>query len=743
MNSKKLFFLILYMGSLLIGLNSSVWADVYGFFSEHYTYKHYSGHCKSLKPDVPKQEPYLQDDGGYITRWTNASGTSIDFFGNATDCSEGNYSLKIIVRDIDPGVGAKWAEDVFALYPSTDQSAAHWWKYVRDLKSVGCYIKFNVKTTRDLAIEIWTGVSTTSYAAYKVYLGSTTSENYQYKIPNIDNNQWHTVIIDTGVFSVKTSEVSLSSTIYNGFVMDYISLGGQVVTHIDNFVYMSKLPSTLVVSSPSFTTGNITVPCGLKKVLNADAYDSDGRLSAIDPAVWQIDSSGNGSVVTNPTRYETIYTPPSLSFEGTAVITASTTVSVSTSLAMPSPATLTASRTITVATVTWNSSFPIYSSSGVVVHGAVGVTKSADATTCSVSTVTESGVTVMKADYSLQYTTASWAGIYIAEDSADRDMTHFSTTTAILDFWVKASTDLVVSIRSSNITSGEEESKFRLSEYGIALDGTWQHVQLCLDDFKQRDGRLDFSRIRTYISLAVAGNFAYSGTAAGSFYVKDIQWRTPEIISPVFTIALKTVLADSTTDQIRWSGIDATTRWKAADAYMSINVERYDTTPWGVQIYTDNEATDANPKYVHNSSFVAFSSRNPVGLISTTTGYLTLPTCWRIVNSTTSELNIVENVQADQSVKLSTYTAPSGGYYVWVWMKDKNTQTNSALHATQFVNGEDGVALWKSDKGIQHAEGTFGGASPPNYVYIGARFYEAMSNREYKTNQLKVELYTE
>ncbi len=214
--------------------------------------------------------------------------------------------------------------------------------------------------------------------------------------------------------------------------------------------------------------------------------------------------------------------------------------------------------------------------------------------------------------------------------------------------------------------------------------------------------------------------------------------------SGTMTVALKTVVGDNPATQLSWSGVTpAVTAWKAADQYIEVT-NTYNRTDWGIQIYTDNCATGADPQfYIVNPSSV-----NPAGLLATDNKKDVLPLAWRIMGDTTSyaRLGIQEvsdPVDPDKH-HLESTDIPGKGYYPWLWMKDAKTPEIPELYTAAFVNGEDYVTMW-NENGVHHAEGPLDYyASPsPNYVYIGARFTTATTPRTYRTNKLTVELFYE
>lgn len=209
------------------------------------------------------------------------------------------------------------------------------------------------------------------------------------------------------------------------------------------------------------------------------------------------------------------------------------------------------------------------------------------------------------------------------------------------------------------------------------------------------------------------------------------------------TVALKKITDNSAATELSWTGVTpAVTAWKAADQYIEVT-NTYNRTGWGIQIYTNNCASDANPQfYIVNPTTV-----NPCGLIATDNKKSVLPLAWRTMGDTTTYAHlgireVSDPVEPNKHHLQSTDFPESVIYYPWVWMKDAKTPSIPEQYTLGFVPGEDYVTIW-NENGVHHAEGPLDYyASPsPNYVYIGARFTTATTPRTYKTNKLTVELF--
>jgi hypothetical protein len=206
------------------------------------------------------------------------------------------------------------------------------------------------------------------------------------------------------------------------------------------------------------------------------------------------------------------------------------------------------------------------------------------------------------------------------------------------------------------------------------------------------------------------------------FWFDNLVWKSTTTGTTSITvknISDNSVVAGST---LTWSGVTVgSTRWKAADQYIEVKNDYYGSS-WGLQIYTDNKASNASPKYT--------GTGNPVGLVNTTTTTVALPLAWRIVDVTTSTVSVM---QGEATHPTRIWESQLGNQYpCYNWMIDKSSGS--------FTNSADNVTAWDI-RGIQHAESTWGGAMSPNYVYIAADFTNALTPATYTTRKLVLELF--
>ncbi|MFH1714851.1 MAG: hypothetical protein ABH857_01480 [Elusimicrobiota bacterium] len=672
---------------LLIMICSQLFAGAYKIFSEHY-----KDGAKMVDTVTDYDQIKLE-----LWTWEGSNPLTTNFFGTKYD--EFTEGGKSVMGSFDPGANYTATAFLFYTDPAVDK-----FDHPNDLSNYK-YLLFDIKSsTQNINFKVvWKSGASSSSSRTKS-LSSLISG---------DRDNWYTV-------KIATSDASFVGVNFSQIIeFDFLTTNASATYYIDNFIFIEDDINTIDIA-PSDTI----VPSGMRKVFYSNPKDTSNELSGETVPSWQRKVSG-GNIGTVPSykRHEIFFdaasTTPGADILGQIEVSSDSFSN-------------TYETNITVSSVTWQSSYNLYKDS--VLNGSLGISKGGS-DTCTSSddnTIYTEGSYSLKVDYNVADKNG-WATVFFSEPSP-RDMTpEFSSSTAILDFYVKTSTDLVISIRSDNITAGEETSKFRLSDYGILSDNNWQRVQICVDDFFQRDQRIDFSTMTVIFNIGLIGEYLGSG-ASGTFWIDDIKWSTTEEISPNFTTALMEVSAHTSTDTLHWYP-SLPEDWLASLGYIKLNLTVYNNI-WGVQIYTDNEESDANPKYT--------GANNPAGLIAVDDGSVRLPMCWRVTESTktVSELSIAE-VTVGLDVKLSSAT--DSAYYTWHWMKDKNTPDDPNTLGTdeEFVNGEDGIIVMDSDRGIQHGDGAYYSAQCPVFIYIGTKFTNATTPREYKTNKLKLELFSE
>jgi hypothetical protein len=286
-----------------------------------------------------------------------------------------------------------------------------------------------------------------------------------------------------------------------------------------------------------------------------------------------------------------------------------------------------------------------------------------------------------------------------------------------LNFWIKTDSAMKVKIvwKSGSQTPGAE------LPINVAAYNTWQFVSIKLSNFSGAD----FTNI-----VQPAIFFPVNTSYTHEFYIDNVFWSKATDGSGKYSATLKNVSGSGTPTEITWSSINpGITGWQRADQYIELALDSY-FSGWGIQIYTDNTASNAVPQYTGTGA--------AAGLVDTHDTTQSLPMCWRIVDVSTGTTGIVLGT-SPTTHDTHLYEKMLGGaksdYPCFFWMKDKND--------SDFELGDDYITVW-SNKGIHHAEGpNWGGSVSPNLIYFGANFANAMGLGNYKTGKLVIELFNE
>lgn len=308
------------------------------------------------------------------------------------------------------------------------------------------------------------------------------------------------------------------------------------------------------------------------------------------------------------------------------------------------------------------------------------------------------GTRCFKTTYGGTY--AGWGVFYVST----QNFSNFSG--GELRFWINTTTGQVkVEIEQGNGIKGTKWiTDFGWTESDL---NQWKHIRAPLNSFG-----VDLSSITG--PFIITADTGLGGTA--TFYVDLVRWVTSDVLSPYFNIKIKDIETHLEKSSFTFNvNLQQVSSWTVANEYIELEFDP-DNTSWGIQIYTDNKASSANPIYT--------GTGNPCGLVDTTTTTKVLPMGWTIESSTKTK---------EQLGKGTPESWVSGGF-MWKWMKDRNTEG--------FQNGDYYITVW-DNRGI-----LWGGSSTdrdwknsPNYIYLSADFSTALGGRTYKTNQLKIEFY--
>jgi len=203
-----------------------------------------------------------------------------------------------------------------------------------------------------------------------------------------------------------------------------------------------------------------------------------------------------------------------------------------------------------------------------------------------------------------------------------------------------------------------------------------------------------------------------------------------ESISPIvyFDIELKDIQTNTAKTTFTFTPVPGClgigTTFYTANEYAVIYTTWTSASNGRLLVYTDNTASDANPKYT--------GSGNPAGLVcatETTSSDAPLSLCWRVTDVSTTTYKIGWYLDGNK-MKLYAIGLPQN-YWCFIWMKDKGdgqwASQNDIAYAT--VKSFDFSGSW-----IQHAEMTFGSAPSPDYFYLGCNFENAKVGKTYKTS---------
>jgi hypothetical protein len=188
-----------------------------------------------------------------------------------------------------------------------------------------------------------------------------------------------------------------------------------------------------------------------------------------------------------------------------------------------------------------------------------------------------------------------------------------------------------------------------------------------------------------------------------------------------------------TDDKVYWSVSAFDGGWVIADQYLEVS---YSDVPefWGIQIYTDNKAETADPKYT--------GARNPAGLVDINRTASVLPMAWLVTDHILSSNERADTFKPLERPRTSAANFTEGfTNYMWHFLVDKNTQDDPTTAINEaFADAKDYIVLW-NQLGIAWNEG--GKAKRPQkaYVYLAAKFATAYAGASYKTSTLTFELY--
>lgn len=286
-----------------------------------------------------------------------------------------------------------------------------------------------------------------------------------------------------------------------------------------------------------------------------------------------------------------------------------------------------------------------------------------------------------------------------------------------LRFWVNSSgDDVIVELKNS---SGTDFVFTSLSRQGWTAGdaGHWKLIRIPLTG-----AGISPTDLANFKTVA----FSYGG--AGTVYIDDVRF-VDTTAAAMFDVA---VLNNATNlpDTLSWSA-SLPAGWVLANQHVQLTIDS-DLTSWGVQIYTDNTAATASPRFDTTAVTPGLPGSNPAGIVDSVTKTSTLPLAWTVKDS---------SITAVTAANPSNTSDPNS--FQWLYLQDRATPTISAENSTAFVNGEP-YATVKSNAGIHFGGGNaeFGGDNPPNNVFFEVNLSNAVTPRNYSTNTLTFEYFT-
>jgi hypothetical protein len=279
-------------------------------------------------------------------------------------------------------------------------------------------------------------------------------------------------------------------------------------------------------------------------------------------------------------------------------------------------------------------------------------------------------------------------------------------------FWINSTSgNIEVAIKSDGATYIYQKTLIDAGLWDDSMKGKWILI------------RIPLSGIPVFNLRSVEFPCLFTANTQGTFFYIDNVHYVNSTASPIFNVS---VLNNNTnlSDTFSWNPTSAS-GWVVANQHIQLEMDP-NVVSWGVQIYTDNTASDANPKWAGPAS------TNPAGLVDTTTRTHIIPLAWSIKDS---------SITAPSMADPNNTSDPNS--FQWLFMQDENTPNIPATNTLQFMPGE-AYATVKSNVGI-HFGGNpmeFGADNPPNNIFLEANLTNALAPLTYTTNKLTVEYFT-
>jgi len=195
--------------------------------------------------------------------------------------------------------------------------------------------------------------------------------------------------------------------------------------------------------------------------------------------------------------------------------------------------------------------------------------------------------------------------------------------------------------------------------------------------------------------------------------------------------------------QITWASPTAGSGWTDSSNYLIVQ-STVTAFGGGDQIYTDNVASDASPKWtgtVIPTTSTGTAANNPTGLVCSSNTATTLPLAFSATPSTWTATGAVEP---------NLCTSGNATACQWNYMSDANTPNIPTTSTSGFYNGAYFVELYQAGAGLHYdsgAAGFFANNTPGAFnVFLEANFSNALTSTggiTYKTSTLRLESFTQ
>jgi hypothetical protein len=228
----------------------------------------------------------------------------------------------------------------------------------------------------------------------------------------------------------------------------------------------------------------------------------------------------------------------------------------------------------------------------------------------------------------------------------------------------------------------------------------------------------------TLSSIQIPALFtANSGPA--TFYIDNVHFIT-STTAPNFTVSILNRSNNAAATQVDWTNPLAA--WALADQYLSVETDST-IISWGVQLYTNNTASNANPRY---TGLVSSFTQTPAGLVNIVDTKSLVPLAW----ATRSNVSTITVVAADPN------NSSDPNSFQWLIAEDQAQIAVPSLNATAFANADPFITT-RNNVGVHFSQKStdFGPADPPYRIYLEAGLGVSLAQQTYQTSMLTLELF--